>query len=87
MPTGRIGGGIPDRSSVTGISGNLGRTLAKLLHSEERIIGIDRRPFRGKPKDVEMHQLDLRKKKARGRLPPERGPRASSTWGSCTTRA
>jgi UDP-glucose 4-epimerase len=49
---------------VTGISGNLGRTLAKLLHTRERIIGIDRRPFPGKPKDVEMYQLDLRKKKA-----------------------
>ena len=49
---------------VTGISGNLGRTLVKLLHRTERIIGIDRRPFPGKPKDVEMHQLDLRKKKA-----------------------
>ena len=49
---------------VTGISGNLGRTLAKLLHKKERIIGLDRRPFVGKPKDVEMFQLDLRKKKA-----------------------
>lgn len=49
---------------VTGISGNLGRTLAKQLHKQERIIGIDRRPFVGKPKDIEMYQLDLRKKKA-----------------------
>src|SRR5262252_6438527 len=49
---------------VTGISGNLGRTLAKLLHTRERIIGIDRRAFPGKPKDVEMYQLDLRKRKA-----------------------
>src|SRR5947207_15209971 len=49
---------------VTGISGNLGRALAKLLHKSERIIGIDRRPFVGRPKDVEMYQLDLRKKKA-----------------------
>jgi len=50
---------------VTGISGNLGRTVAKLLHKrEQHIIGIDRRPFVGKPKDLEMHQLDLRKKKA-----------------------
>jgi UDP-glucose 4-epimerase len=49
---------------VTGISGNLGRTLTKLLHRHERIIGLDRRPFVGKPKDVEMHQFDLRKKKA-----------------------
>ncbi len=28
---------------VTGISGNLGRTLAKLLHKKYRILGIDRR--------------------------------------------
>jgi UDP-glucose 4-epimerase len=50
---------------VTGISGNLGRTLVKQLHRKgERIIGIDRRPFAGKPKDVEMYQLDLRKRKA-----------------------
>lgn len=49
---------------VTGISGNLGRAVAKLLHKKERIVGIDRRPFPGKPKDIEMHQLDLRKKKA-----------------------
>jgi UDP-glucose 4-epimerase len=49
---------------VTGISGNLGRTLAKQLHRSERIIGIDRRPFPGRPKDLEMYELDLRKKKA-----------------------
>jgi UDP-glucose 4-epimerase len=49
---------------VTGISGNLGRTLVKTLHKTDRIIGIDRRPFVGKPKDVEMYELDLRKKKA-----------------------
>jgi len=49
---------------VTGVSGNLGRTLVKLLHRSHRIIGIDRRPFVGKPKDLEIHQLDLRKKKA-----------------------
>ncbi len=49
---------------VTGISGNLGRTLTSLLHRHQRIIGIDRRPFAGKPKDVEMFELDLRKRKA-----------------------
>ncbi len=50
---------------VTGISGNLGRTLTKLLHQRrERILGIDRRPFSGAPKDVEVFQIDLRKKKA-----------------------
>ena len=49
---------------VTGISGNLGRTLIKLLHRTDRIVGLDRRPFSGAPKDVELFQLDLRKKKA-----------------------
>lgn len=48
---------------VTGISGNLGRVVAKLLHRTERVAGIDRRPFVGKPKDVEHFQIDLRKKK------------------------
>ncbi len=49
--------------AITGISGNLGRVLAKQLHCEERIIGIDRRPFPGRPKDLEHHQLDIRKKR------------------------
>lgn len=48
---------------VTGISGNLGRVVAKRLHREAQVIGIDRRPFGGRPKDVEHVQVDLRKKK------------------------
>jgi UDP-glucose 4-epimerase len=48
---------------ITGISGNLGRQVAKVLHKEDRIVGIDRRPFRGKPKDVEIHHIDIRRKK------------------------
>jgi UDP-glucose 4-epimerase len=48
---------------VTGISGNLGRVVAKLLHRTEKVVGIDRRPFIGKPKDMEHFQIDLRKKK------------------------
>jgi len=52
-----------DAVLITGISGNLGRTLVKRLHRDVRIIGLDRRPFPGKPKDVELHQLDIRKKK------------------------
>ena len=46
---------------VTGIAGNLGRALAKQLHLETAVIGVDRRPFPDRPKDVEHHQLDLRK--------------------------
>ncbi len=49
--------------AITGISGNLGKALAKLLHTETRVVGIDRRPFPEKPKDVEHEQLDVRKKK------------------------
>jgi len=48
---------------VTGISGNLGREVAKLLHRTQRVAGIDRRPFIGKPKDIDHFQIDLRKKK------------------------
>jgi UDP-glucose 4-epimerase len=46
---------------VTGISGNLGRALVRQLHVDHLVVGIDRRPFRDKPKDVEHHQVDLRK--------------------------
>lgn len=55
----------PQRQAVvvTGLSGNLGRTLTKMLHRTERVVGIDRRPMRGRPKDVELHQLDLRRRK------------------------
>lgn len=51
------------RVVLTGISGNLGRVVAKLLHREAQVIGIDRRPFVGRPKDVEHVQVDVRKKK------------------------
>lgn len=52
-----------DAIIITGISGNLGRTLAKMLHRSERVVGLDRRPMKGRPKDVELHQIDLRRKK------------------------
>jgi UDP-glucose 4-epimerase len=53
--------GFPKRVAVTGVAGNLGRALAKLLHTETHVIGIDRRPFRDKPKDIEHFAVDLRK--------------------------
>ncbi|WP_242342187.1 SDR family oxidoreductase [Anaeromyxobacter terrae] len=52
---------MPRKVLVTGISGNLGRALAKLLHTETHVVGLDRRPFPGKPKDLAHHQLDIRK--------------------------
>jgi UDP-glucose 4-epimerase len=55
---------VPATVLVTGISGNLGRVVAKQLHTESLVVGLDRRPFAGKPKDVVHHQADLRKAKA-----------------------
>jgi len=52
-----------DAVLVTGISGNLGRGLASLLHKTDRVIGVDRREFAGAPKDLEVHNLDIRKRK------------------------
>jgi UDP-glucose 4-epimerase len=54
---------MPRTVLVTGISGNLGRVLAKLLHTETRVVGVDRRPFTDKPKDIDHHQVDIRKNK------------------------
>jgi UDP-glucose 4-epimerase len=55
------------RVVITGISGRLGRVLAKQLHRDGRyhVIGIDRRPFLGKPRDIDHVQVDVRSKKAR----------------------
>lgn len=48
---------------ITGIAGNLGRAVAKRLHRSERVVGLDRRPFLQRPKDIEHHELDLRKRR------------------------
>ena len=50
---------------VTGICGRLGRRVARFLHRERTVIGLDRRPFTDRPKDIEHHQIDLRRKKAK----------------------
>jgi UDP-glucose 4-epimerase len=49
--------------AITGIAGNLGKALARVLHTQRRIVGIDRRPFREKPKDIDHYEADIRKKK------------------------
>jgi len=48
---------------ITGISGRLGRLLAKSLHRIAEVHGVDRRPFVGCPKDIVVHNLDIRKKR------------------------
>lgn len=50
---------------ITGICGRLGRRLARQLHRTRPVIGLDRREFVGKPKDIEHHEIDVRRKKAR----------------------
>ncbi len=49
---------------ITGIAGNLGRIVAQNMHRERPIIGVDRRPFRRGPKDIEHFQIDIRRKAA-----------------------
>ena len=62
----RVDADDPDAPVViTGICGRLGRRLARSLHRERTIIGIDRRPFRGKPKDIKHEAIDIRRKKTR----------------------
>lgn len=48
---------------ITGISGWLGRLLARRLHRTHAVEGADRRPLQGAPKDVIVHAVDYRKKK------------------------
>jgi UDP-glucose 4-epimerase len=55
----------PGSVVVTGISGRLGRSLARVLHRGAHVIGLDRRPFPDRPADVEHHELDLRSNRVR----------------------
>lgn len=52
---------------ITGIAGRLGRVVARALHRDPSValVGLDRRPFPLRPKDVVHHEVDLRSKKAR----------------------
>ncbi len=57
---------------VTGICGRLGQRLTRTLHRARPVIGIDRRDFVGRPKDVVLHQIDIRKKKTQDIFRSER---------------
>jgi UDP-glucose 4-epimerase len=48
---------------ITGICGRLGKLLARELHRTDRVVGVDRRPFDDRPKDIVHHQVDMRRKK------------------------
>ena len=67
MPSSGSNGGERRPVVVTGVAGRLGRLVARRLHRDPRyrVIGLDRRPFVDRPKDIEHHQVDLRSKRAR----------------------
>ena len=50
---------------ITGIVGRLGKHVCRVLHRKRTVIGVDRRDFSDKPRDVVHHQFDLRRKKLR----------------------
>lgn len=50
---------------VTGISGKLGRlTALKLLRKGYEVVGIDRRPWPEAPEEIDLFQVDIRKRPA-----------------------
>jgi len=50
---------------IPGISGVLGRMVAgNLIEAGHDVIGIDRRPWRDAPREIEMHDVDIRKRAA-----------------------
>jgi UDP-glucose 4-epimerase len=48
---------------ITGISGGQGRLLTRRLLENYEVCGVDRAPWEGHPRGVEIHTVDLRKKK------------------------
>jgi len=48
---------------ITGISGGQGRLLAKRLAGRWKVTGVDRMPWEGGPEDIQVHTLDLRKRR------------------------
>ena len=52
------------RVLITGAASSMGRLLCRRLHRSCDVIGLDARPFPDRPKDVEHHEVDLRRKAA-----------------------
>ncbi|TXD31419.1 SDR family oxidoreductase [Lujinxingia vulgaris] len=52
-----------ERVLITGIGGNLGRAVARRLHRRFEVVGIDRRSVRHMPKDVDIEQVDIRRRR------------------------
>lgn len=52
------------RVLITGIAGNLGRAVARRLHRNMELMGIDRRPVQHMPKDIDIEVVDIRRRRA-----------------------
>jgi UDP-glucose 4-epimerase len=62
FPASMLERGLAEPSVViTGICGRLGKLLTRDLHRSTSVVGIDRRPFPDRPKDVVHHEIDLRR--------------------------
>jgi UDP-glucose 4-epimerase len=48
---------------VTGVCGRLGKRVTRVLHRTRPVVGVDRRPFPDRPKDVQHEAIDVRRKK------------------------
>jgi UDP-glucose 4-epimerase len=58
------GGMAPgERVLITGIAGSLGRLLTQRLLGRYGVLGVDRNGWPGHPPDVQLHLLDLRKRR------------------------
>lgn len=52
------------RIVLTGISGRLGRRVARRLVRQHEVIGIDQRPCDGLPEGIRHHRVDIRRRSA-----------------------
>lgn len=53
------------RVLITGIAGAIGQMVAqRLVHDGHEVIGIDRRPWPTAPEEVQVYQMDIRKRAA-----------------------
>jgi UDP-glucose 4-epimerase len=48
---------------ITGIAGTMGKLLARKLHLDHTVIGLDRRDLAGRPKDIQVYNYDIRRKR------------------------
>lgn len=59
----RSGAKPGERIMITGIAGGQGRLIATRLAEQFQITGIDRSPWSNRPAGIDMHVLDIRKRK------------------------